>query len=91
MAKIRLDLDALDVETFDTESVLAERGTVKGNACSDATCFQIVCDITWNGPGTCEATEVNCSGGTGTGTGTGPGTNDRTCCTGAQIECSCYN
>lgn len=92
MAKVRLDIDALEVESFDTEALLEERGTVRGNACSDGTCFQRICDITWNGPGTCEATEVNCSGGTGGtggGTGTEPGTYEETCATGSQRLCSC--
>jgi len=99
--KIKLDLDALTVETFETTGPDALRGTVNGNACSDTTCLQIICDITNGGPnnGTCDyscadpcgATDLNCSGGTGTGTGTGTGlpTRDQTCCTGGQIICSC--
>lgn len=90
-SKLKLNLDALEVETFAPDAHGRERGTVMGRACSDATCYQLRCDITWDGPGTCEATEVNCSGGTGGtgGTGTAPNTNDATCCTGFQIRCSC--
>ena len=92
--KLQLDLDALHVDTFEPDPRLRERGTVFGNACSDTTCFQIICDDTWGGPGTCEATEVNCSGGGGTGGSAGgtctcPRSNEATCCTGFQIQCSC--
>ena len=96
--KMRLNLEALTVESFETAGPNALRGTVHGNACSDSTCFQVICDITNGGPdnGTCDyscggdpcqATHVNCSGGTG-GTGGIP-TRDPTCCTGGQLICSC--
>ncbi|HYW11556.1 MAG TPA: pinensin family lanthipeptide [Longimicrobium sp.] len=95
--KIRLSLEALTVESFETSAANARRGTVHGNACSDSTCFQFICDITNGGRdnGTCDyscgdpcSTNVNCSGGTG-GTGTGPGTRDETCATGDQFICRC--
>lgn len=106
-SKIRLDLDSLAVESFETSSRDGDRGTVHGNACSDSTCFQIMCTVTNGGidNGTCnyscggepcQATHINCSGGTGTGGSDYdscgcPRTNDQTCCTGFQIDCSCYN
>ncbi|HEU0052402.1 MAG TPA: hypothetical protein VFQ39_04460 [Longimicrobium sp.] len=98
--KIRLDLDALSVDSFETEAAFAARGTVRANACSDSTCFQILCDVTnggidngtcdlsCGGSDPCQPTNVNCSGGTGTG-GTGPNTRIQTCCTGGQFICSC--
>jgi hypothetical protein len=92
MAKIRLDLDALSVESFDTGAGRDHRGTVRGHACTvGGTCYQRYCDITWGGPGTCAATEVNCSaGGTGgTGGGGGTGTYEDTCATGDQRICMC--
>ena len=88
--KLKLDLDALQVETFDTETDEARQGTVVGLACSETTCIQVYCDITWDGAGTCEATDVTCdSGGTGTGGTGGPITNGQTCCTYPQVICSC--
>lgn len=103
MAKVKLDLDALDVETFVTAPPPLERGTVHGNACSDSTCNQKLCTCTYGvGPGNgtcdyscdypCQATNINCSaGGTG-GTGGGGGTNSyaATCATGNQRDCYCY-
>ncbi|HET7234153.1 MAG TPA: hypothetical protein VFJ16_29335 [Longimicrobium sp.] len=88
--KIRLELESLDVQSFATESAPKERGTVRGNACSESTCFQDLCTCT-DAYGNCYASNVNCSGGTGTGTGTGPGTRVETCCTGFQDLCSCNN
>jgi hypothetical protein len=86
--KIRLDLEALDVQSFVTAAPPVERGTVKGNACSESTCHEIQCTCT-DPFSECVATEVGCSGGTGTG-GTG-GTDSRveTCATGFQLQCSC--
>lgn len=41
MKKMTLDLDALSVESFDTDALPArERGTVRANACTlDKTCY----------------------------------------------------
>ena len=92
MARMKLNLDALQVESFAVASPEAQRGTVRGHACTEGgTCYQRICDITWGGPGTCAATEVNCStGGTGgTGGGGGTGTYEDTCATGGQRICMC--
>jgi hypothetical protein len=90
--KIRLELESLDVESFETSAELEERGTVRGNACSDSTCFQNICTCT-DEFGNCVASNVNCnSGGTGTGGGTGiTCTRVNTCATAFQQICSCYN
>lgn len=91
MAKLKLDVESLDVQSFETAPELVERGTVKGNACSDSTCIQDICTCT-DAFGNCFATNVNCnSGGTGTG---GTGGDSRfsacnTCATGGQEICSC--
>jgi hypothetical protein len=88
--KIRLDLESLDVESFETSAELKERGTVRGNACSDSTCFQDICTCT-DDFGNCYASNVNCnSGGTGTGGGTTLCTRENTCATGFQDICSCF-
>jgi hypothetical protein len=87
--KIRLDLDALDVQSFTTSARLHERGTVRGNACSESTCFERLCGCT-DLEGNCVATAVNCSGGGGTGGTGGPAdTFAQTCATGHQRVCSC--
>jgi hypothetical protein len=101
MAKVKLNLDALDVETFVTAPPPLERGTVHGNACSDSTCNQKVCTCTYGvGPGNgtcdyscdfpCEATNINCSAGGGTGGGGGTNSYEATCATGNQRDCYCY-
>ncbi|HLM69407.1 MAG TPA: hypothetical protein VK358_17840 [Longimicrobium sp.] len=100
--KIRLNLEALAVESFETAGPDALRGTVHGNACSDTTCYQVRCDVTYGGPGNgtcdyscggdpCQATDVNCSDGTGGTGGTGGlETYNQTCATGNQVRCSCH-
>ena len=90
--KLRLDLESIDVQSFETSVEMEERGTVRGNACSDSTCFQDICTCT-DEFGNCVATNVNCnSGGTGgTGGGSVNCTNLHTCATGFQDICSCYN
>ena len=106
MAKMTLNLDALQVESFEPDPRRQERGTVHGHACSDSTCDQRLCTCTYalgEGMGTCDyscggepcqATHINCSGG-GTGgtggTGGGDDTFDQTCATGNQRLCSCSN
>lgn len=82
--KIRLAIDTLHVQSFATEAASNERGTVRGNACSESTCMQEVCTCT-DAYGNCYQTNVNCCDG---GTGTGPITSLRTCCTGGQEFCS---
>jgi hypothetical protein len=88
MAKLRLDLDTLNVQSFATDARLAQRGTVQGNVCSQSTCHERICTCT-DGFGNCEAT-LGCSAGGGTG---GGGTTDatfvQTCATGNQRLCSC--
>ena len=44
--KIRLELESLDVESFETSVELKERGTVRGNACSDSTCLTAASSFT---------------------------------------------
>jgi hypothetical protein len=90
-SKMKLDLESISVESFETSTVVRERGTVRGNMCSDSTCFQDICTCT-DDFGNCYATNVNCnSGGTGTGGGTTHCTNVNTCATGFQDICSCNN
>ena len=50
--KLSLDLDALVVETFETEKTAGERGTVRAHAFTD-TCGQRVCSIETGGGPTC--------------------------------------
>jgi hypothetical protein len=50
--KLRLDLDVLEVQSFDTHDVDPARGTVKGHATNYGTC-QGSCVQTCGGP-TCE-------------------------------------
>ena len=38
MAKIKLDIDALQIETFDTTETASERGTVLGHSNRDTIC-----------------------------------------------------
>jgi DNA-binding helix-hairpin-helix protein with protein kinase domain len=83
--KIRLDVDALYVQSFATEATPKERGTVRGYACTESTCMQEFCTCT-DAYGNCYQTNVNCCDGGGTGTG--PITSVRTCCTGPQEFCS---
>jgi len=50
MAKLNLDVDQLQVESFDAEAQdRAQRGTVRGNEASIDTCY----DYTCRGYGTC--------------------------------------
>ena len=91
--KYRLNLDDLLVESFQTESPGARKGTVYGHDSylySESTCHQIMCGCTYGGPnnGTCdlscmgdpcEPTHINCQG-----CGSGGG------CSG-QESCGCPN
>lgn len=65
MRKIRLDLNALDIESFDTSSVLRAKGTMVGHElsantqCMQETCAN-TCHVTWcqnTCAGTCEPTQ----------------------------------
>ena len=58
MSKIRLDLDALSVESFTTETGLAQAGTVRGHSPIDQTFYS---DVTGCDQDTCAR---NCSGNT---------------------------
>jgi hypothetical protein len=52
MPKLKLDLDVLAVETFDTVAVDAERGTVQAFASvGDSTCRQAICYYETYAPG----------------------------------------
>jgi hypothetical protein len=88
MSKIRLDLDALDVQSFTTEEGKKERGTVLGHLCSDSTCNQDICTCT-DAYGNCYATNVACSGGDPYTSTTAAGTRVQTCATGSQDICYC--
>ena len=94
--KIKLDLDALSVESFTTSDVDAKRGTVHGHI-SDTTCYQRLCDcgnsyglyctreITC--PNTCDA---SCDGTCNSCNGTCfEDTCQQYCTTGPVIVCSC--
>ncbi|HEU0053619.1 MAG TPA: hypothetical protein VFQ39_10595 [Longimicrobium sp.] len=73
MKKIRLDLDALDVDSFDTSSPRRARGTMVGHEfsaqtdCQQQTCAN-TCHVTWcqnTCAGTCDPTQwgEGCGGG----------------------------
>lgn len=91
MQKLTLNLDELYVESFETSRGLLERGTVRG--ASESTANQIICTCDSDN-GTCDA---SCQGGCGTqscggtcgGATCGFCTQDLTCATGHQIQCSC--
>ena len=85
MHKLKLDLDQLAVDTFDTEAPPARQGTVYGEQC---TCYTActcpgcpTCDVSCNGTcgGTCDA---SCNGTCG-------GSCDGTCdyCTVYNVTC----
>ena len=104
--KFRLNPEELHVETFATEGVKEEKGTVFGHWSDQSTCAQIMCDCTYAaGPGMgtcdlscmdpCEPTNINCGGGGSAACSGGetcgcPRSNEPTCCTGFQAECSCW-
>lgn len=65
MKKISLNLESLRVESFETTSRAAdERGTVRGNALSETTCQQVICDCQTNGyecdTNDCETAAATC-------------------------------
>jgi len=63
MRKLRMDLDALSVETFETASAEAVRGTVQGHWSQVGTCDAVVATCQVNG--TCAFTcGVRCGSGT---------------------------
>ena len=108
--KHRLNPEELVVDSFETEGLKHEKGTVHAHESypiSDSTCFQIMCTCTYGGPGNgtcdyscmgdpCEPTAINCYGCGGSAGCSGaetcgcPRTNEATCCTGFQAECSCW-
>jgi hypothetical protein len=67
-SKIRLDLDALAVESFATSTEMPRHGTVFARALSDSTCVQRICTCGESALyGSCEATcgntcQVSCEG-----------------------------
>lgn len=102
--KYRLDPETLRIESFETEQLGKEKGTVFGHGSfSESTCIQLLCTCTYaQGPGMgtcdlscmggeCQPTYVGCQpcGGSGNTCGC-PNTNNQTCCTGGQLDCSCY-
>jgi hypothetical protein len=89
MKKLRIRLDELSIESFDTTPEMArERGTVRGHGSVFETCLDLSCE------GSCFQTNCfpdytgDCSG-TGTGTGTGTGSANPTACT--QCDLSCFD
>jgi hypothetical protein len=100
--KFRLDPEALQVESFETERLKDGKGTVFGHdsyPLSQSTCHEILCGCTYPG-GTCDLscmgdpcqpTNVNCNGcGGGSGNTCGcQNSLEDTCATGRQIQCSC--
>jgi hypothetical protein len=88
MKKLALNVDDLAVESFETGTEKAPRGTVMANV---TTGNQIICECTYD-IGSCDYTcpdtcANSCDGGCGGGTGFC--TNDETCATGHQIICEC--
>lgn len=90
MHKLKLDLDQLAVDTFDTEAPPVRKGTVYGEQC---TCYTActcpgcpTCDVSCNGTcaGTCDA---SCNGTCG---GSCDGTCDATC-NGTCYDCTAYD
>jgi hypothetical protein len=58
MKKIRLELDAIEVESFPTDSISEEKGTVEGHlasrigdtwciTCGEYTCWDYTCNEEW--------------------------------------------
>lgn len=89
ISKLRLDLDELSVESFEASDEQESRGTVLGHAQSQTTCYQLLCDCSYNYEDSC-AGSCGCNGsGTGGSGGTG-GTQQVTCATGFQIICECW-
>jgi hypothetical protein len=75
--KLTLKLEALRVESFETDEAANVRGTVFGNGCaSRSTCMEFEC--------TCIPTEMSCDTG-GTGGGGDPASRDPSCP--MQFEC----
>jgi hypothetical protein len=60
MAKLKLDLDQLAVETFDTADRRAKKGTVFGGQC---TCWSYCAQETCAGYDTCDASCAESCGG----------------------------
>lgn len=80
MPKLKLEIDTLQVESFEPKAIPGERGTVRGQL----TAYYELCHEgdTWQNSCTCEPTCnartcYNC--GTGTGTGTGATSNPALC------------
>ncbi|HEX6747923.1 MAG TPA: hypothetical protein VF092_11585 [Longimicrobium sp.] len=80
MKKLRLDLDAIRVDTFTTTRAEGERGTVKGHVCCCCCCPCCctggnscggTCDTCLTGCGTCQTCATAC--GTCESCGTCPG------------------
>ena len=78
MRKLKLQLEDLQIDSFTTEPVRREKGTVFGEQC---TCYTActcpgcpTCDVSCNG--TCDA---SCNGTCGTGDASCGGTCDYTC------------
>lgn len=88
--KLRLDVDALAVESIEADRDAAGRGTAHGHALSDTTCNQRLCDCSYFDEDSCMNT-CGCGGGGGSAgcTVTCPQTYDPTCATGNQRLCSC--
>ena len=90
MGKHRLNPEELAVESFETQGLKTQRGTVHGHDSypqSESTCVQFVCgctyaegtcDLSCNDP--CQATNINCNGCGGGTAG----------CSGAET-CRCPN
>jgi len=58
--KLNLDIDALVVETFETQEINGGRGTVRAHGATD-TCGQRVCTTVPTGGGvTCNSCQVTC-------------------------------
>jgi hypothetical protein len=63
MDKLRLHLDELSVESFDTIATAKEKGTVFGEQCTCQTRCTCYSDITCPMAGTCAATcDASCNG-----------------------------
>ena len=96
MGKLKLDLDALTVETFDTTSPDESQGTIYGNQ-TGFSCFPHTCQLCRTIPHThcgwsCWVSGCNTCGPWATcGQATCAGTCAATCAATCQATCTCFS
>ncbi len=82
MKKLKLTVEALRVESFETAGKeLEQRGTVRGKNASDTTCWQRACFCPGATNTTCDAEGCWCTAASEV---------DHTCATCNQFEDTCY-